>query len=188
MGSDGLLWLSHLSSVSGTIRGATGVAHQPRPFCRKKLLPTILLAYPLPYVGLLGEPKSFSHGQGPNRTSPLRPAPETTNRHLSDAAMLRWRVLPDPTIEAVRRTIALVGLRDRIARGYPRMPRYFFHIANGKTFKDDLGELFLGVAEAMAHATDIAKVLGEDAGWRDCSVVVEDENGTEIGRVLVNED
>ena len=32
------------------------------------------------------------------------------------------------------------------------MPRYFFHIANGKTFKDDLGELFLGIAEAMAHA------------------------------------
>jgi hypothetical protein len=66
------------------------------------------------------------------------------------------------------------------------MPRYFFHIANSKTFKDDLGEQFLGVAEAMAHATDIAKALGEDAGWRDCSVVVEDENGTEVGRVLVN--
>jgi hypothetical protein len=77
-------------------------------------------------------------------------------------------------------------LRDQVARGYPRMPRYFFHIANSKTFKDDLGEQFLGVAEAMAHATDIAKALGEDAGWRDCSVVVEDENGTEIGRVLVN--
>jgi hypothetical protein len=77
-------------------------------------------------------------------------------------------------------------LRDQVARGYPKMPRYFFHIANGKTFKDDLGEQFLGVAEAMAHATDIAKALGEDAGWRDCSVVVEDENGTEIGRVLVN--
>ena len=66
------------------------------------------------------------------------------------------------------------------------MPRYFFHIANGKTFKDDLGELFLGIAEAMAHAADIAKALGEDTSCRDCSVVVEDENGTEIGRVLVN--
>jgi hypothetical protein len=66
------------------------------------------------------------------------------------------------------------------------MPRYFFHIANGKTFKDDVGELFLGIAEAMAHAADIAKALGEDAGWRGCSVVVEDENGIEIGRVLVN--
>jgi hypothetical protein len=38
----------------------------------------------------------------------------------------------------------------------------------------------------MAHAADIAKALGEDAGWRDCTVVVEDENGTEVGRVLVN--
>ena len=66
------------------------------------------------------------------------------------------------------------------------MPRYFFHIANGKAFKDDLGELFLGITEAMAHAADIAKALGEDAGWRGCSVVVEDENGIEIGRVLVN--
>src|SRR5215468_8911169 len=47
------------------------------------------------------------------------------------------------------------------------MPRYFFHIANGRTFKDDLGELFLGIAEAMAHAADIAKALGDDAGWRD---------------------
>jgi hypothetical protein len=67
------------------------------------------------------------------------------------------------------------------------MPRYFFHIANGKTVKDDLGELFLGIAEAMAHAADIANVLGEDAGWRGSSVIVEDEHGTEIGRVLVNE-
>jgi hypothetical protein len=49
------------------------------------------------------------------------------------------------------------------------MPRYFFHIANGKTFKDDLGELFLGTAEAMAHAVDIAKELGEDAGWHSYS-------------------
>ena len=60
------------------------------------------------------------------------------------------------------------------------MPRSFFHIANGKTFKDDLGELFVGIAEAMAHATDIAKALGGDAGWRGCSVAVEDEHGTEI--------
>jgi uncharacterized protein DUF6894 len=66
------------------------------------------------------------------------------------------------------------------------MPRCFFHIANGKTFRDDLGELFLGIAEAMVHATDIAEALGEDAGWRGCSVVVEDEHGAEIGRVLVN--
>jgi hypothetical protein len=66
------------------------------------------------------------------------------------------------------------------------MPRYFFHIANGKAFKDDLGELFVSTVEAMAHASDIAKALGEDAGWGGCSVVVEDENGTEIGRVLVN--
>jgi hypothetical protein len=66
------------------------------------------------------------------------------------------------------------------------MPRYFFHIANGKTFKDDLGELFVSTVEAMAHAADIAKALGEDAGRRACSVVVEDENGIEIGRVPVN--
>ena len=66
------------------------------------------------------------------------------------------------------------------------MPRYFFHIANGKTVKDDIGELFLGIGEAMAHAADIANVLVEDAGWRGCSVIVEDEHGTEIGRVLVN--
>jgi hypothetical protein len=39
------------------------------------------------------------------------------------------------------------------------MPRCFFHIANGKTFRDDLGELFLGIAEAMVHATDIAEAL-----------------------------
>jgi len=66
------------------------------------------------------------------------------------------------------------------------MPRYFFHIANGKTFKDDLGELFLGIAEAMAHAADIAKALGEDPGWRGCSVVAENENGAEIARVPVD--
>jgi hypothetical protein len=38
----------------------------------------------------------------------------------------------------------------------------------------------------MAHAADIAKALAEDAARRGCSVLVEDENGAEIGRVLVN--
>ena len=68
------------------------------------------------------------------------------------------------------------------------MPRYFFHIANGRSFKDELGELFVSSVEAMAHAADIAKALGEDAGWRGSSVIVEDEHGAEIGRVLVNVD
>ena len=49
-----------------------------------------------------------------------------------------------------------------------------------------MGKLFLGIAEAIAHAEDIAKALGEDAGWRGCSVIAEDENGAEIGRVPVN--
>ena len=65
------------------------------------------------------------------------------------------------------------------------MRRFFFNITNGKTFKDDLGELFVSTVEAMAHAADIAKALGDDTGWRGCTVVVEDENGTEVGRVLV---
>src|SRR5215831_6692701 len=59
------------------------------------------------------------------------------------------------------------------------IPRYFFHIANGKTFKDDLGELFLGIAEAMAHAAGsrislqtklrrtIERCWGDPVGFRD---------------------
>jgi hypothetical protein len=37
----------------------------------------------------------------------------------------------------------------------------------------------------MAHAADIARELREDARSHDCSVIVEDEHGTEVGRVLI---
>jgi len=65
------------------------------------------------------------------------------------------------------------------------MPRYFFHVSNGRTFKDDWGEHYLATADAMAHAAKIAKELAEDGGWGGYLVVVEDEHGAEIGRVPV---
>jgi hypothetical protein len=54
-----------------------------------------------------------------------------------------------------------------------------------KNVKDDWGGHFLATADAMAHAAKIAKELAEDVGWGGYLVVVEVENGTEIGRVPV---
>jgi hypothetical protein len=92
------------------------------------------------------------------------------------------------------------------------MARYFFHVTNVTTFKDELGRRFSdpvdakakeltecwhgysviviqrrfsGPAIANAHAEVIAKELAEC--WDGYSVVVIDEHGTEIARVPIED-
>jgi hypothetical protein len=67
------------------------------------------------------------------------------------------------------------------------MARFFFHISNGKTtLKDEGGEEFADVAEAMGQAAVIARELADDDHqWRGHSVVVVDEHGREIGQAPI---
>jgi hypothetical protein len=75
-------------------------------------------------------------------------------------------------------------------------PEQTSEAGDGKVFVSRAGDarLLVGVLPnndrqspaAYQDYVDIAEALGEDAGWRGCSVVVEDEHGAEIGRVLVN--
>jgi len=74
---------------------------------------------------------------------------------------------------------------QRPLTGVLGMARYFFHVSNGDTFKDEVGNQFPDLKGAMANAQVIAKVLAEDDDWEGYAVVVIDEHGTEIGRVLV---
>lgn len=63
------------------------------------------------------------------------------------------------------------------------MPRYFFHVSNCDTYKDEVGRRFSGPDDAKAHAAVVARELAQDDDWNDYSVVVIDEHGTEIARV-----
>jgi len=68
------------------------------------------------------------------------------------------------------------------------MARFYFNVGNGKmiVLKDDTGDCHADSAEAMAQAAIIARELAEDDHqWRGHSIVVLDEHGTEIGRVLI---
>jgi hypothetical protein len=67
------------------------------------------------------------------------------------------------------------------------MARFFFHVRNGKTtLKDEGGEELADVAKAVEQAAVIARELADDDHqWRGHSVVVVDERGREIGRLLI---
>ena len=61
--------------------------------------------------------------------------------------------------------------------------RFFFHvIGNGKSVRDDEGELLASAEEAQAHAAEIAYDLRHD-DFKGCQIHVTDETGQEIARV-----
>jgi hypothetical protein len=63
------------------------------------------------------------------------------------------------------------------------MARFFFHITNGITFKDEVGEDYSSLEEAMAEAAKIATDLAEDRDYDRYAVLVTDEHGNEVARV-----
>ena len=44
-------------------------------------------------------------------------------------------------------------------------------LRNDSLFKDEVGQLFLGVEGAKAHASVIARELAEDTGWEGFSIL-----------------
>jgi hypothetical protein len=65
------------------------------------------------------------------------------------------------------------------------MARFFFHITNGITFKDEVGEDYSSLEEAMAEAAKIATDLAEDRVYDRYAVLVTDEHGNEVARVPI---
>lgn len=69
------------------------------------------------------------------------------------------------------------------------MARFFFSIVEcDEGVLDSEGEEFPGMAEAIAEAFVIASELGQDEEHHGCIVVVKDEDGAEIVRLLVTAD
>ena len=61
--------------------------------------------------------------------------------------------------------------------------RYFFHVAgDASRLQDEVGRSCSGVKDAKAHAAVVASELAEDAGWEGFSVLIMDENGSEVAR------
>jgi hypothetical protein len=67
------------------------------------------------------------------------------------------------------------------------MTRYFFHVSDWDFYRDEVGRRFPSVEDAKAHAAVVADELAQDANGEGYSVIVVDEQGTEIARVPVKE-
>jgi hypothetical protein len=65
------------------------------------------------------------------------------------------------------------------------MPRFFFHVSDGSTFKDEDGEDFPGIASARAHAARIAHELAEAGDYRGFAIKVTDEQGNEVAYIPI---
>jgi hypothetical protein len=67
------------------------------------------------------------------------------------------------------------------------MPRYYFHVTNGETTRDQDGDLFESVEEAKRHAVTIARELGHasSAAGARRHVCVTDEEGKEVFRTPI---
>ena len=66
------------------------------------------------------------------------------------------------------------------------MVRFFFHVTNGNTFKDEEGEERSGPEDAKARAAKIANELSEAGGYEKFTVVVTDAQGNEVARVPID--
>jgi hypothetical protein len=70
-------------------------------------------------------------------------------------------------------------------RGGVFMPRFFFHVADGSTLKDEDGENLPSIASARAHAARIASELAEAGDYGGYAVRVRDEQGNEVAYVPI---
>jgi hypothetical protein len=68
----------------------------------------------------------------------------------------------------------------------PHGPRYYFHVSNGRRYPDDIGKVFAVRAEAMAHASLLAKELARDGDWEGFAIVVTDDSGSAVAQVPVS--
>jgi hypothetical protein len=65
------------------------------------------------------------------------------------------------------------------------MPRFFFHVTNGSTFKDEVGGDDSSLEASRAHAARIASDLSTDDDYKGFAVTVTDESGNEVAHVSI---
>jgi len=89
------------------------------------------------------------------------------------------------TVRMMTRGVLAVGASGTAQAGRAAL-QIFFHI-RATVINDETGDHLTDAEEAMARAAVIAQELADDAGqWRDLSVEVVDEHGTEVGRVPIS--
>ena len=71
-------------------------------------------------------------------------------------------------------------------RSWSLTVRFFFHVTNGDTFKDEEGEERTGPEDAKTRADKIASELSEAREFEKFTVVVTDEQGNELARVAID--
>lgn len=70
-----------------------------------------------------------------------------------------------------------------------RVPRYFFNVTGcGEAVVDDEGEIHSCPTRAIETAVTVATELAQDPEHIGCYVIVADQGGAEIARVLVSVD
>jgi hypothetical protein len=65
------------------------------------------------------------------------------------------------------------------------MPRFFFHLSDGTTLRDEEGENCQDAAAARVHAHKVARELAQGDAFRGLVLKVTDEQGTELTRVAI---
>jgi hypothetical protein len=60
------------------------------------------------------------------------------------------------------------------------MARFFFHVKDGNTFKDEEGEDWPSLEAARAHAVVIASELLREGNYEGYAISVTDEQGNEV--------
>jgi hypothetical protein len=62
---------------------------------------------------------------------------------------------------------------------------YYFHVTNGRQYRDEIGKAFPSYKEAVAHAAVVAEELAHDGDWDEFVISVTDKDGAVIARVPV---
>jgi hypothetical protein len=64
--------------------------------------------------------------------------------------------------------------------------RYYFHVVNGRQYRDVAGRVFRTREEATAHASVLASELARDKGWAGFTVFLTADDGEIVARIPVS--
>jgi hypothetical protein len=104
-----------------------------------------------------------------------------------DVGSILGRLTPLLRAMALRQIARVSGEPADAARGtnVPPRSRYFFHVGNGRTYRDDSGAEFATSEDAIAYASILAGELRHDREWQGFEVIVTDAAGNVVARKLI---
>ncbi len=107
------------------------------------------------------------------------------------------RQLPEvPDLDHVREALALASLRqveslfdpshgDEGTQIMTEGVRYYFHVVNGRQYRDGVGKLFRTREKAIAHASVLARELAKDKGWVGFTISLTNDDGGMVAQIPV---